>query len=121
MKAVIIRTNGQAMVKDITPTLDSYYEIIGCECIDIVTRDIGGKIFDIVCDDDGLFRDDATITAVDSSYHAMLVGNLIICHHDAEGHLTGLDEDDVRHIGMHLMTAIDDNPVVVRHVLKLEY
>ena len=47
-------------VKKVTieKSLDSYYKTLDCSCIDIVTRKIGGRRFDIICDDEGLYKDD---------------------------------------------------------------
>jgi len=80
--------------------LDKMYELLDCRCIDIVTRKIGGKWFDIVCDDEGLFHEPQKISAVDKNGQPMLVGNLIFAHHDADGNLTGLDENDIFALGM---------------------
>ena len=36
--------------------LQDYYRLIGCDCIDIANREIRGKRFDIICDDNGLLK-----------------------------------------------------------------
>ena len=80
----------------INPTLDSYYELIGCNTIDIVTRRIGDKLFDIVCDDEALLYDDLEFSAVDKNGAVMLCGNLLILGlADEKGYETSLSDDDI--------------------------
>lgn len=79
--------------------LEDYYELIGCTCIDIVNRKIGRKRFDIICDDEGTFRSDAKISAIDNLGQIMLVGNLLITGSaDIEGNLTELTDKDIKYI-----------------------
>lgn len=84
-----------AMVKDVDDELDAYYELLGCHTIDIVSRKIGGKYFDIICDDEGLFSEDIVVTMIDKQMNPMLVGNLFICSHDGEGNTIGISEEDI--------------------------
>lgn len=74
--------------------LSAYYEKIGCSTIDIVVRWIGGRDFDIICDDEGLFDENPIVSALDDEFQPALVGNLIFAHHDAEGNMTGLNLGD---------------------------
>lgn len=75
--------------------LDDYYELIGCRCIDIVNRDIGGKRYEVICDDEGLFTDGPQVSAVNRAGQPMLVGNLLIAGQAEEGELTALTEEDI--------------------------
>ena len=80
-------------------TLEDYYSMIGCSCIDIVTRKIGKKYFDIIVDDNGLLKNDPIISAIDDLGRVMLVGSLIICGlADDEGELTDLSDKDIEYI-----------------------
>ena len=84
MKAFLIDVkNNEAKAVETDGGLDSLYKLTDCTCIDIAVRKIGGKWFDIVCDDEGLFRDDIKISAVNRDGEPMLVGNLLFCHHDS--------------------------------------
>ena len=90
--------NKETKVVDVN-TLEDYYQLIGCRCIDIVTRKIGRKVYDIICDDEGLLKDDPFISAIDDFGRVMLVGSLIICGlADSEGELTALTTKDVNYI-----------------------
>lgn len=89
---------------EITAALDTYYELLHCNIIDIVTRKIGGKYYDIICDDEGLFNADPRISAIDPNWSAMLVGALLVIGlPDDEGNETSLSEDDVAHIASRVL------------------
>lgn len=93
--------NEKTQAVEIDDTLDSFYKILDCSCIDIVRRRIGRcrKAFEIVCDDEGLFRDPQKISAIDSLGAAQLVGNIFITGPvDGNGDLTSLTEEDVAYI-----------------------
>ena len=89
-------------VVEIPDKLDEFYRILNCDCIDIVARRIGKhpsgrqKRYNIVCDDEGLYKDPQKISAIDNMGQAMLVGNLfIVGGADHEGNLTSLWDSDV--------------------------
>lgn len=72
--------------------------------IDIVQRKIGDKVFDIVCDDEGLLLDNPIVSAIAKDCRVMLVGNLFICNHYKE-HLTSLSNEDEQYILSKVMVA----------------
>lgn len=90
--------------KSIPDELDAFYKIIDCTTIDIVVKRIGGRYYNIIVDDEGLFRDDPIITMVDPhNRNDALVGTLIICGMaDDDGDLTSITEDDARHIAKYI-------------------
>ena len=99
MKALLINVmeNNTEVVE--ANELKDYYRLIGCTTIDIVNRSIKGKRYEIICDDEGTFKADPRISAIDDMGNAMLVGNLIVCGQaDEEGNLTDLTEADIKHI-----------------------
>ena len=100
IKAILVDVEKENVkVIEIERNLDTYYKLIGCQCIDIVTRSIGGKLYDIICDDEGLFYDKPKISAIDKHFQPMLVGNLIITGvANNAGNLTSLTDDDVEHV-----------------------
>lgn len=96
----------EAKRMEIIDSLDTYYEILKCSCIDIANRDIGGKRYDIVCDDEGLFKDAVYPSAIGRGKNVMLVGNIFIAGvADDEGELTSLTDDDVDNIMSHVKRA----------------
>jgi hypothetical protein len=89
---------GRAIVVEIPKDLNGYYKLLGCNTIDITRRKIGGKYYDIICDDEGLFKETVMVSAVDGSGSAMLVGKLLICNHDENGNEASLTQDDILNI-----------------------
>ena len=92
--------------------LEDYYRMIDCRMIDIVRRSIGGKDYNIICDDEGLLKDNITISAINKDWQEMLVGNLIICGFEKLGELTSLTDEDIAHIKKRI--------IQVRSMLKPE-
>lgn len=94
--------NEKAQALEINDDLDSFYKILDCSCIDIVRRRIGGrhkKAFEIVCDDEGLFREPQKISAINNLGEAQIVGNIFIAGlTDLDGNLTSLTEYDIAYI-----------------------
>ena len=87
---------------EITDELEDLYRLLGVDCIDIVTRKIGNRTYDIVCDDEALLKDNpvpSMYNRVHNSYEfrAMLFGNLFICK-NAGPNLASLDDSDIPHI-----------------------
>ena len=86
---------------DVNDDLQEYYNILGVSTIDIVMRRIGDRVFDIICDDEGMFNEPVKISAVSSNEEPMLVGNLLFAHHDKEGNMVGLSDEDLAHLRIH--------------------
>lgn len=104
MKTILIDVkNERASIIDCKPELDEYYRHLDCDCIDIVMRKIGGKWFDVMCDDEGLFKAEPKMSAINDLGEPMLVGNLMFFHNDGEGNLVGLDDEDIEHLKKHIM------------------
>lgn len=93
--------NETAGVTTIPDTLEAYYDALHCDCIDIVMRTIGGRAFDIVCDDEGLLKDEPKVSAVNDLGEPMLVGNLFICKSE-DGELISLSEDEREYVMDHV-------------------
>lgn len=79
MKALLINVMENKIEVVEANELKDYYRLIGCTTIDIVNRSIKGKRYEIICDDEGTFKADPRISAIDDMGNAMLVGNLIVC------------------------------------------
>ena len=93
--------NEKVQVTEIEDTLDEFYRILNCDCIDITRRRIGRsrKCYDIICDDEGLFKAEPKISAIDNIGQPQLVGNLfIVGGPDAEGNLVSLTNDETAYI-----------------------
>lgn len=100
IKVLIIDTKKGFRIETINNSLDDFYSIIDCDCIDIATRKIGnnGKYYDIICDDEGLLKGSPKVSAISPSCNSMLVGNLIITNYNSNGETTSLTEDDIDYL-----------------------
>lgn len=102
--------------------LGQYYDLIGCECIDIAVRRIGGKPYNIVLDDEGLLVDRVVFSGIDSDMRPMLAGNLIIFGMEEGGYeLDSLTDEDVRNIKGSVIAAIDFDAMKSYPVVFMEY
>lgn len=82
---------------DIEDELSEFYELIGCNCIDIAVRKVKGKPFDFIVDDEGLLKTDVKFATANRSLTEAFAGNVIVCGTaDAEGRQTSLTDEDVR-------------------------
>ena len=99
IKTILIDVkNSKFDVLNIENTLDEFYRLIDCSCIDIVRRKIGRKWFDIICDDEGLFAESPKISAINNWGRPMLVGNLLITKTGEEGETIGLNSNEISYI-----------------------
>ena len=105
LTAMVVDTNmNRIEVKEINDDIHDFYKIIGCECFDIARRQIGGKRYDIICDDIGLWKEDPIITAINPFNMAdYLVGNLIIVKSKGP-ELDSLTSEDIIRIFSHSAT-----------------
>lgn len=76
-----------------------FREIIGCDCVNIIERYIGGKRFDFVIDDESALIEGNHITAFAYDVDEEINGNLIICGSGAQdGEEHSLTAEDVKDI-----------------------
>ena len=64
---------------NIKDDLQSYYNLLECNTIDIIRRKIGKRYFHIICDDEGMLVEGPKISAISNLGEIRLVGNLVIC------------------------------------------
>jgi hypothetical protein len=103
MKGLLIDVHNAKIQEVEVSELDDYYKWIGCENIDITSRKIGGRIYDIICDDEGFFHEPVLVSAVDSEQNAMLVGNLIVVgNSEGDEILHGLSNEELKHLKKNL-------------------
>ena len=99
--AYLIDTEKQEHRKvEIEDSLETYYRMLHCDCIDIVKRAVGPEkiLYEIVCDDNGALHKNR-ISAIDRNGAAQLVGSLMVTGlADENGDLTSLSDDDAAYI-----------------------
>lgn len=92
---------------DEADTLNEYYHLLGCRCIDMVAIDVDGYSYDVVCDDEGLFRAPMVPTLYISE-EQVLFGNLAFVKIDEEGYTVGLDKEDIERLLRYIENQKDD-------------
>lgn len=101
--------------------LDEYYKLLNCRSIDIVQRKIGGKHYDIICDDEGLLFEDwkpaMAIVDENSEIKQLLAGNLFIVLNDNQRNLRSLTTEDAIRIFQEQAYLQDKNTGAKRLVL----
>ena len=123
----IVRVNGDKIhgihKEAIDGSLDSLYQALEVDTIDIVVRKIGNKYYDIVCDDNGLLYDDdkIVVSAISPTNKPMLVGNLFVCHHNEAGELTSLNDGEFSEIVENSIVCVDLRSGKHSKVLKIDF
>jgi len=86
-------------VVEIDDQYTEYLKLLRIDCFDIVRRKIAGKEYQIVCDDEALWKDHPICAAEYGPCRAALYGNLIITGlADSKGELTSLKQKDIERI-----------------------
>lgn len=67
---------------NINNDLETFYEIIGTDCVSIIGRKINGKMTEIICDEEGKLKAHQYISGLSEEMNESLVGNLIIKSQD---------------------------------------
>ncbi len=124
MKAIYLNVeDGKApKVVDIEDNLNVFYKMLNCKTIDIVTRKIGNNYYDIICDDNGIFKDVPITSAIDNKNKSALVGNLLVVGlPNDDGDLQGLTDEQTFKIlkNTHLIFQIGTDCITRHYVLKL--
>ncbi|MBR5950068.1 MAG: hypothetical protein IKZ87_01390 [Actinomycetaceae bacterium] len=92
-KVSTVRTTGQ---------LEDYYNKLNCSSIDVASRAVDGKYYDIIVDDESLCVDAPRISAIAPDGESMLAGNLLVLNcpdaNDETGSVRGLTDEDVQRI-----------------------
>lgn len=99
---------------DIDPKLNEYYKLIDCDCVTIATIQIFGHVYDVICDDEALLKDDP-IPAILACNGMSIYGNVLICKEGEDGQEEGLDFYDVDRIRNSIYLTIHDG--IAREVI----
>ena len=117
IKGVLISINdkgtNEVSVVEVQDDLQTYYDILNCDCIDITERSINGNYYDIVCDDEGLLKSDFQVTAMNYAGDTMLVGNLFICSHKNEKSIQSILDNIVGVTGYFNSKLYDNTKVLL--------
>lgn len=104
MRGLLIK--GMTVTEVQASELEDYYRLMEIDTIDIVAREINGKYYDIICDDEALLKDKPIPTVFDSDKQPMIFGNIIIAGlADETGNMTDLTDEDIDRISYKLGTV----------------
>ena len=79
--------------------LETYYKLIGCTAIDVITRRINGKNYHIICDDEILLNNKYPKIGLWAPAGYNVYGNIIVAGFvNAIGDFTSLSEEDCNSI-----------------------
>lgn len=86
---------------EIKDELQAFYYAMHCDKIEIhpIRVGISKKVYDCICDEEGTFKEDPRISAIDPNFNPQFVGSLLVvgtC--DNEGDLQSLDEGDFEYL-----------------------
>ena len=84
--------------RTIDKSLEGYYALLRCDCIDIPSRMIGDRRFDIICDDEGLLKAPSFVSAYDCDGSPMLVGPIFVVKFDGKDDVTSLTEEELDYV-----------------------
>jgi hypothetical protein len=100
--------------------LEDMYRLIGCRCIDITVRRVSGRPYNIVCDDEGLLRDDPTVSAMGTDMRPQLVGNLLLFGIAPDMDTRSLTDEEMGEVDEAVREVIDFDRMQMHPVLMLD-
>ena len=86
--------------------LDDYYRLLNCRLVAIPSFLIGGKEYDVIADDEGLYREGGAKVSAICRGKPALVGNLLILNQGANGEEAPLCDLDCERIRQRLRRAV---------------
>lgn len=116
--------NGIAEPRTIDKSLAGYYSLLRCDMIDMPERYIGKRVFTIICDDEGLLKAPAYVSAVGSDGSPMLVGPLFVVKFDGVDDVTSLSDEELDYVDAHRESGwgiVDGQVHVSRFLVGLDY
>ena len=115
--------NKTASAITVDDELETYYKLLDCKWIEIAPRKIGNSIVNIICDEEGLLKQDPLMSAVDGIGNGILAGSLFITGlTDDEGDLTSLAEEDQKQVlGKCMVLPTRQHPEGLMMVTECEY
>lgn len=119
MKGVLIKQN-EVKIVEFRDKLEDYYKLLGVDIIDIISATIDNKSFEIVCDDEGLLKNNPIPRAITNG-RISLFGNLLICKYKGGGRLKGLNDEEIKSVikNIDVYCINTKNDLIVTNCLKI--
>lgn len=94
------------------PSIPMMKAAIGCRNLEVSSRTIGDMRYSIFCDEEGRYREDPVVSAVNESGEAVFVGNLIVSGRLNEwGMPIPMSEEEKENLKCHITLALYDEYV----------
>lgn len=91
---------------EIEDDLHAFYEVLHCDCISAPTYRIGDRTYDIMADEEGLYKPIIKISAIDDDLAPMIVGSIMFFNFNSHtGEWLSLTDDDIAYIKSHIKTV----------------
>ena len=82
--------------------LPRMYGLLDCDTIQVVERKIANKWHDIICDEEGLFKQHniPSVITLDENDEIIeqVVGSVFVCGHDDEGEFVSMSEQEIAQV-----------------------
>lgn len=85
--------------------LDTMYQIMNCNLIDVAIHSIEGQNFDFIVDDEGLLKSPVIPSVFSNNKNMLNVGSIIICNSN-DGIFQSLSNEDIKLIQKHIKTML---------------
>ena len=100
--------NAAIAPRSMSATADNLRIIAKLANVDIININIGGKVYKVICDDEGLFKSPLHFSVITKSIQPLIVGNVLICNSEEKS----LNISDVIHLTRALCwTSQDSEPI----------
>lgn len=110
--------------RTIEHSLEGYYALLRCDLIDMPERRIGGEYFTIICDDEGLLKENPVVSAYDPMGNPALVGPIFVVKFDGKDDVRSLTEEELDDVDLYRETLwghVGGNVRVYRALFGVEY
>lgn len=99
---------GTAQVVECENDLHAWYKLLNCDIVEMPERQIKGKYYTFICDEEGLLKNNPIVSAINENMEPMLYGNLLIFNIDSENcDIADLTDEDIEVIKSNIYTMID--------------
>ena len=102
--------DNKSKVTVIDNELESIYKALDVKLIEVHTQKIGDLEYDIICDEEGLWKDMACPSIVNKDDEPLIVGNILICRSDEEGNFCSINDFDIANIRQHIIKGYAVSP-----------
>lgn len=81
IQAFLISQKDSPKIVNIQDNFDEYCKVLNCEYIEVVNVLIDGKLFGIICDEEGRLKENTLVTASAEKKYEKLFGNILIVNY----------------------------------------